>query len=109
MHSDPCSPVWHWAMRSRVRRSTSSVRSVNEPDPFLDAREKSSGLSTAFGGSLGPVYSINSVRSGIVDGYGEATTLDRIQVTGTRIQRSAYLQPTVEYTESVSAVFELKH
>lgn len=75
---------------------------------IADAREKASGLSTAFGGSLGPVYSINSVRSGIADGYGEATTLDRIQVTGTRIQRSAYLQPTVEYTENVSAVFELK-
>ncbi|MFC5576917.1 SIMPL domain-containing protein [Lysobacter niabensis] len=74
---------------------------------IADAREKASGLATAFGGSLGPVYSINSVRSGVGDGYG-ATTLDRIEVTGSRIQRSAYLQPTVEYTENVSAVFELK-
>jgi uncharacterized protein YggE len=72
-----------------------------------DAREKAAGLATAFDGSLGPIYSINSVRSGVGDGYGE-TTLDRVQVTGSRIQRSAYLQPTVEYTESVSAVFELK-
>jgi uncharacterized protein len=74
---------------------------------IADAREKASGLATAFGGALGPVYSINSVRSGIDDGYG-ATTLDRIEVTGTRIQRSSYLQPTVEYMERVSAVFELK-
>jgi uncharacterized protein YggE len=74
---------------------------------IADAREKASGLATAFGGSLGPVYSINSVRSGVDDGYG-ATTLDRVEVTGSRIQHSAYLQPTVEYTENVSAVFELK-
>jgi uncharacterized protein YggE len=74
---------------------------------IADAREKASGLATAFGGALGPVYSINSIRSGVDDGYG-ATTLDRIEVTGSRIQRSAYLQPTVEYAERVSAVFELK-
>lgn len=73
---------------------------------ITDAREKASGLATAFGGSLGPVYSINSVRSGVDDGYG-ATTLDRIEVTGNRVQRSAYLQPTVDYTERVFAVFEL--
>ena len=72
-----------------------------------DAREKASGLATAFGGALGPVYSINSVRSGSDDGYG-GTTLDRVEVTGSRIQRSSYLQPTVEYMERVSAVFELK-
>lgn len=75
---------------------------------IADAREKAGGLAAAFGGALGPVYSINSVRSGIDDGYGEATTLDRVMVTGSRIQRPAYLQPTVEYTEPVSAVFELK-
>jgi uncharacterized protein YggE len=74
---------------------------------IADAREKASGLATAFGGALGPVYSINSIRSGVDDGYG-ATTLDRVEVTGSRIQRSAYLQPTVEYSERVSAVFELK-
>lgn len=74
---------------------------------IADAREKASGLATAFGGALGPVYSINSVRSDIDHGYG-GTTLDRVEVTGSRIQRSAYLQPTVEYAERVSAVFELK-
>lgn len=74
---------------------------------IADAREKAAGLATAFDGTLGLVYSINSVRSGFDDGYG-ATTLDRVVVTGSRVQRSAYLQPTVEYTENVSAVFELK-
>lgn len=34
-------------------------------------------------------------------------TLDRIELTGNRIQRSAHLQPTVDYTERVAAVFEL--
>lgn len=76
---------------------------------IADAREKAGALATAFGGTLGPVYSINSVRSGFADGYGYDTTmLDRVQVTGSRTQRSAYLQPTVEYTEHVSAVFELQ-
>lgn len=71
-----------------------------------DAREKAAGLSQAFGGALGPVYSINSVNSGLGDGYGG--TLDRIEVTGSRVQRSRYLQPTVDYSERVSAVFELR-
>jgi uncharacterized protein len=74
---------------------------------IADAREKANGLATAFGAALGPVYSINSLRSGFDDGYG-ATTLDRVEVTGSRLRRPAYLQPTVEYTERVSAVFELK-
>jgi len=73
-----------------------------------DAREKASGLATAFGTSLGPVYSINSVTSTLADGYGGATTLDKIEVTGSRINTGRYLQPTVDYTERVSAVFELK-
>lgn len=72
-----------------------------------DAREKAAGLATAFGAAVGPVYSINSVNSGLSDGYG-ATTLDRIEVTGSRINTGRYLQPTVDYTERVSAVFELK-
>ena len=72
-----------------------------------DAREKAGGLATAFGTTLGPVYSINSVNSSVADGYGSANTLDRIEVTGSRINKR-YLQPTVDYTERVSAVFELK-
>jgi hypothetical protein len=72
-----------------------------------DAREKAGGLATAFGATLGPVYSINSVNSSVADGYGSANALDRIEVTGSRINKH-YLQPTVDYTERVSAVFELK-
>ena len=70
-----------------------------------DAREKAGGLAQAFGAALGPVYSINSLNSSYADRYGEQ--LDRIVVTGSRA-RSRYVQPTVEYSERVATVFELK-
>jgi uncharacterized protein YggE len=70
-----------------------------------DAREKAGGLAQAFGAALGPVYSINSLNSSFGDRYGEQ--LDRVIVTGTR-GRSRYVQPTVEYSERVATVFELK-
>lgn len=73
-----------------------------------DARARADGLATAFGSRLGPVYSVNSLRSGLVENYG-ATTLDRIEVTGSRYVRSGrYLQSNVDYSESVQAVFELQ-
>lgn len=71
-----------------------------------DAREKAGGLAVAFGGRLGPVYSINSLNSMQAHGYGN-TTLDRIQVTGSRIDSGRYLQPKIDFTERVSAVFEI--
>lgn len=71
-----------------------------------DAREQAGGLATAFGGRLGPVYSINSLNSMQAHGYGN-TTLDRIQVTGSRIDSGRYLQPKIDFTERVSAVFEI--
>lgn len=71
------------------------------------AREKAAGLAVAFGASLGPVYSINSLDSMQSDGYG-ATILDRIEVTGSRIDSGGrYLQPKIDFTERVSAVFEI--
>lgn len=73
---------------------------------IAQAKEKAGGLATAFGGNLGRVYSINSVNSAQSHGYGN-TTLDRIEVTGSRMGRGRYLQPTIDFTERVSAVFEL--
>jgi uncharacterized protein len=70
------------------------------------AKERAAGLATAFGSRLGPVYSINSVNSTQAQGYGN-TTLDRIQVTGSRMDSGRYLQPTIDFTERVSAVFEI--
>ena len=72
-----------------------------------NAREKAADLAKGFGATLGPVYSINSVNSNLTQSYG-GTTLDRIQVTGARIDAGRYLQPTVTYTERVAVVFELK-
>ena len=69
-----------------------------------DAKEKATGLAQAFGGGLGPVYSINSVDSMHAGGYGNMD-LDRIEVTGARIDNGRYLQPKIEFTERVSAVF----
>ncbi|KGM51133.1 hypothetical protein N792_12125 [Lysobacter concretionis Ko07 = DSM 16239] len=70
------------------------------------AREEASGLAHAFGSEAGAIYSINSVHSHLANGYGGR--LDRIVVTGARLNAGKYLQPSVEYTERVSAVFELE-
>lgn len=84
-----------------------SLRDDARARAVADAREKASGLAVAFGGGLGPVYSINSLNSMQSDGYG-STTLDRIEVTGARMDSGGrYLQPTIDFTERVSAVFEI--
>jgi len=83
-----------------------ALRAQARGKAVAQAREKAAGLADAFGSTLGPVYSINSLVSGGRDGYGDST-LDRVEVTGSRRSRSRYLQPTVDYTERVSAVFEL--
>lgn len=71
-----------------------------------DAREKASGLASAFGGRLGPVYSVNS--PGMVEAYGYGnTSLDSIVVTGPRVDEGRYLQPKIDVTERVTAVFEI--
>lgn len=74
-----------------------------------DARTKATDLAKSFGAALGPVYSIDSVASYRDHSYGGGTNLDRIVVTGTRINKNGrYLQPSVEYREQVSVVFELR-
>jgi len=70
-----------------------------------NARQKAMDMASAFGASLGPVYSIDSITSRHAGTY-SSTTLDRIQVTGTRISKGRYIQPQVDHTESVNAVFE---
>jgi uncharacterized protein YggE len=73
-----------------------------------DARAKARALAQEFGAALGPVYSINSVNSNLDHSYGSPTTLNKIEVTGSRIDAGQYLQPTVTYRERVGVVFELK-
>jgi len=93
--------VFDVSFSQQVRlREHARVRAV------ADAREKAGGLAAAFGGRLGPVYSINSLNSMQTQGYGN-TALDRIQVTGSRIDSGRYLQPKIDFTERASAVFEI--
>jgi uncharacterized protein YggE len=82
-----------------------ALRAEARAKAVADAREKAGGLAKAFGVALGPVYSINSLNSSYADRYGEQ--LDRVVVTGSR-GRSRYVQPTVDYSERVATVFELK-
>lgn len=85
--------------RADALRAEARARAV------ANAREKAGGLAQAFGAALGPIYSINSLNSAFADRYGEQ--LDRVTVTGSRM-RSRYVQPTVDYSERVATVFELK-
>ena len=84
-----------------------ALREEARKEAVADARAKAAEMAAAFGVRLGPVYSIGSINSRYRDQYG-ATTLDRIEVTGSRIGSGRYLQPEVEYTETVNAVFELQ-
>jgi uncharacterized protein len=70
-----------------------------------DARTQAADLAKALGASLGAVYSIDSVDSERSHRYGG--NLDRIEVTGSRINTGRYLQPLVRYSAQVSVVFEL--
>jgi uncharacterized protein YggE len=83
-----------------------ALREQARKEAVADARARAVEMANAFGVRLGAVYSIGSINSRYEDQYG-ATTLDRVEVTGSRIQRGRYVQPEVEYTETVSAVFEL--
>lgn len=85
-----------------------SLRDEARQKAVDDARKKAAGMAAAFGANLGSIYSIGSINSRYDDRYGGATMLDRIEVTGSGMARGRYIQPTVEYTETVNAVFELK-
>lgn len=82
------------------------LRAEAKKKAVADARLKAGEMAASFDVRLGPVYSIDSINSRYSALY-SATTLDRIQVTGSRLSQGRYIQPTVEYTESVNAVFEL--
>lgn len=83
-----------------------ALRSEAKRKAIEKVRSQASETAAAFGASLGAVYSVDSVGSNTrFDYYGR--TLDRITVTGNRAP-GRYLAPTVEYSENVSAVFELK-
>ncbi len=85
-----------------------ALRQQARANAAADARSKASDLARGFGATLGPVYSIDSVSSDRGHSYGGRTNLDRIEVTGSRINNGRYIQPTVQYSEQVSVVFELR-
>lgn len=72
------------------------------------SRERAEELARAYGARLGPVYSINSVGSGMASQYG--ASLDRITVTGSSVPAppARYLQPSIEFNERVQVVFRLQ-
>ena len=62
-------------------------------------------IAIAVGGAASGAVSAQDVpASGDTQG---ATNLDRIQVTGSRIDSGRYLQPKIDFTERASAVFEI--
>ena len=74
-----------------------------------NATERARELAAGFGAKLGAVYSINSANNdlGARYRYG-ATSLDRVEVSGTRAQPGRYLKPEIEYNETVTAVFSIQ-
>ncbi len=86
-----------------------ALRQQAKAEAVEDAKREAGEMARAFGAKRGALYSVNSVTSRFADGYG-TTELDSIVVSGSRIdaQPGRYIQPTVEYRASVSAVFELQ-
>ena len=81
-----------------------ALRRQARDEAAADSTRRAHELAAAYGARLGSVYSINSVQSGLMNGYGG---LDRVQVTGSRLT-SRYLQPRIEFTERVQAVFGMQ-
>lgn len=87
-------------------RDAQALRADAKAQAVADAKRKAAETAVAFGTRLGKVYSIDSVNSRAANQW-SANTLDKIQVTGSRVP-GRYLQSKVEFTEAVSAVFELE-
>lgn len=85
-----------------------ALRAQAKREAIDNLRAKAVETAASFNAQLGPVYSINSVNSQQSRVYNEAYSLDAVTVSGSRQRQGRYLQPSVEYTESVNAVFELK-
>lgn len=82
------------------------LRSEAKLKAIQDARAQAGETAEALGARLGPIYSIDNVGSQDRFGYyGE--TLDKVTVSGSRAV-GRYVQPSVEYSANVRAVFELK-
>ena len=75
-----------------------------------NAKQQGSSLASAFEAKLGRVYSIQSQEIGSHFGYGSNTNIERIMVTGSRINtvpEGKYLQESITFRASVNVVFDL--
>ncbi|WP_209327088.1 SIMPL domain-containing protein [Pseudoalteromonas sp. PA2MD11] len=75
-----------------------------------NAKQQGSSLASAFEAKLGRVYSIQSQQVGSHFGYGSNTNIERIMVTGSRINtvpEGKYLQESITFRASVNVVFDL--
>ncbi len=89
------------ALRQEARRKAAA-----------QSRERATELATAYGATLGKIYSINSVGSSMANRYGGE--LGTVTVTGTAMNAPGvvpvgqYLAPTIEFNERVDVVFDLQ-
>mgnify|MGYP000943636121 FL=1 len=75
-----------------------------------NAKQQGSSLASAFEAKLCRVYSIQSQEVGSHFGYGSNTNIERIMVTGSRINtvpEGKYLQESITFRASVNVVFDL--
>ena len=84
-----------------------ALRAQARANAARNATERASEIAAGFNAQLGTVYSINSANSTLSDRYG-ANSLDRVTVSGSRAQPGRYLQPEIEFNESVTAVFYIQ-
>ncbi|PMH46204.1 hypothetical protein BCU68_08835 [Vibrio sp. 10N.286.49.B3] len=75
-----------------------------------DAKDKATALANAFGAQLGDVYSINSTSNQSRYRYGANSDIERFQASSLSSKASRpgqYLQETIIFSASISAVFDL--
>lgn len=84
------------------------LRAKARVDAAQDAKERASEIASGFNARLGAIYSINSANSSLSSHYRyDTNSLDSVTVTGSRAHPGRYLQPEIEFNESVTAVFSL--
>jgi uncharacterized protein YggE len=77
-----------------------------------NAKKKGKSLANAFDAKLGKIYSINSTSNQSRYRYGANSDIERIEVTGLRMNKSSrpgkYLQENIVFSASISVVFDLE-
>lgn len=75
------------------------------------AKDKGSSLARAFNAKLGKIYSINSTSNSMRHRFGANSDIERIEVTGSRLNKplspGKYLQENIVFSASISVVFDL--